>query len=198
LCGIAAYEMTCGANFFAMNSTDIFEAIVSEHYEALYRFALTLTRAESDACDLTQHTFYVWATKGQQMRDPAKVKSWLFTTLYRAFLAVKRKQDRFPHLVLTPDDAEEMPAESPDPSRQADAGQVLPALAKVDEVFQAALALYYLNDYSYKEIAAILEVPVGTVKSRIARGIIQLREILNGDPLKWDLSAALSVEPIGA
>ena len=79
-----------------MNSTDIFEAIVSEHYEALYRFALTLTRAESDACDLTQHTFYVWATKGQQMRDPARAKSWLFTTLYRSFLGAKRKQNKFP------------------------------------------------------------------------------------------------------
>jgi RNA polymerase sigma-70 factor (ECF subfamily) len=184
-----------------MNSTDIFEAIVSEHYDVLYRFALTLTRVESDACDLTQHTFYVWAMKGQQMRDPAKAKSWLFTTLYRAFLAVRRKQDRFPHLALTADDAEAMPAESPDPARQADAGQVLPALAKVDEIFQSALALYYLDDCSYKEIAAILNVPVGTVKSRIARGIIQLREILNGDQscadsLKWDPCAVKEL-PVG-
>jgi len=186
-----------------MNSTDIFEAIVSEHYEALYRFALTLTRAESDACDLTQHTFYVWATKGQQLRDPAKAKSWLFTTLYRAFLGAKRKQDRFPHSALTVYDAEHMAADSPDPGTQADVGEVLPALAKVDEHFQSALALYYLDDCSYKEIAAILSVPVGTVKSRIARGVIQLREILNSsqlpaDSLEWDSSAALIAEPIVA
>jgi DNA-directed RNA polymerase specialized sigma24 family protein len=48
----------------------------------------------------------------------------------------------------------------------------------VDEVFQAAVALFYLEDCSYKEIGAVLEVPVGTVKSRIARGIAQLRQIL--------------------
>lgn len=184
-----------------MNSTDVFEAIVSEHYEALYRFALTLTRAESDACDLTQHTFYVWATKGQQMRDPARAKSWLFTTLYRSFLGAKRKQNKFPHCLLTDDDAETIPADSPDPGRKADASQILPALAKVHESFQSALALYYLDDHSYKEIAAILDVPLGTVKSRIARGVIQLREILNGNErcdnsLEWGSSATLTAEPI--
>jgi RNA polymerase sigma-70 factor (ECF subfamily) len=186
-----------------MNSTDIFEAIVNDYYELLYRFALTLTRTRSDACDLTQHTFYVWANKGYQMRDPAKVKTWLFTTLYRAFLTAKRRQLRFPHSVLTPDDAEAMPADSPTPDRLADVSQVLPALAKVDEIYQAAVALYYLNDCSYKQIAAILEVPVGTVKSRIARGITQLREILNGNQfhaevIEWDSSAAGTVELIVA
>jgi len=54
---------------------------------------------------------------------------------------------------------------------------VLAALAKVDAVYQAALALFYLEDWSYYEIAQILEVPLGTVKSRIARGIRQLRQI---------------------
>ena len=55
---------------------------------------------------------------------------------------------------------------------------MLSALARVDEVYRAPVALFYLDDCSYKDIAAILAVPVGTVKSRIARGIGQLREIL--------------------
>jgi RNA polymerase sigma-70 factor (ECF subfamily) len=195
--------MSCGRKVFAMNSTVIFEAIVNDYYELLYRFALTLTRTETDACDLTQHTFYVWANKGHQVRDQAKVKTWLFTTLYRAFLAAKRKQLRFPHSVLLADDAEAMPDDSPTPDMQADVGQVLPALAKVDEIYQAAVALYYLNDCSYKEIAAVLEVPVGTVKSRIARGITQLRGIMNGNQfqvhsMEWDASAVHIAEPIVA
>ena len=61
-----------------------------------------------------------------------------------------------------------------------DASQVLPALAKVDEVYQAAIALFYLDDLCYNEIANALEVPVGTVKSRLSRGIMQLRTILLG------------------
>jgi len=77
----------------------------------------------------------------------------------------------------------------------------LPALAKVDESFQSALALYYPDDHSYKEIAAILDVPPGTVKLRISRGVIQLREILNGsqwcvNSVEWGSSATLAAEPI--
>jgi Sigma-70 region 2 len=66
-----------------MNAIDPFEAIVCEHCEALFRFAMSLTREESEARDLTQQTFYTWATKGHQLRDISKVKTWLFTTLHR-------------------------------------------------------------------------------------------------------------------
>jgi RNA polymerase sigma factor (sigma-70 family) len=164
-----------------MNVADPFEAIVSEHYEALYRFALSLTRADADARDLTQHTFYVWATKGHQLRDLTKVKTWLYTTLHRAFLQARRRQSRFPQQEL--DDAvEQLPAVTPVLADRVDALQVLPALAQLDEKYQAALALFYLEDYAYKDIAMILGVPIGTVKSRIARGIAQLREIMSGDP----------------
>jgi hypothetical protein len=59
--------------------SDDFEQIVSQHYKPLYRFAVSLTRTEAYACDLTQQTFYIWATKGHQLRDRSKGKSWLFT-----------------------------------------------------------------------------------------------------------------------
>ena len=78
-----------------MDSVNTFETIVAEHYEALFKFAFSLARSESDACDLTQQTFYVWAKKGDQLRDPTKAKTWLFTTLHRAFLQTKRKESRF-------------------------------------------------------------------------------------------------------
>jgi RNA polymerase sigma-70 factor (ECF subfamily) len=160
-----------------MNSVEQFEAVVSEHYEPLYRFAMSLTRVESDAQDLTQQTFYVWATKGHQLRDISKIRTWLFTTLHRAFLKARQREIRF-----VDDDLERIPeqslvssAELPD---RAEWSQVLTALARVDEGYRAAVALFYLEDYPYKDIAAILEVPIGTVKSRIARGVAQLREIL--------------------
>ena len=163
-----------------MNSTDQFEAIVSEHYEPLFRFALSLTRAEADALDLTQHTFQIWATKGHQLRDISKVKTWLYTTLHRAFLHMRRRQSRFPQQDLE-EVIDQLPDVSTVPSDSVESLPVLPALAKVDETYQAAVTLYYLEDYAYKDIARILEVSVGTVKSRIARGIAQLREILLSD-----------------
>jgi len=165
------------------NSVDHFETLVSEHYESLFRFALSLTRRESDAQDLTQHTFYVWATKGHQLRDLSKVKTWLYTTLHRAFLESQRKQLRFPHHELE-EVSDQLPVLSGNFAERLDSVQVLSALARVDQIYQAAVALYYLEDCSYKDIAAILEVPLGTVKSRIARGIAQLREILLSDDFR--------------
>jgi RNA polymerase sigma-70 factor (ECF subfamily) len=139
--------------------------------------------------DLTQHTFYVWATKGHQLRDISKVKTWLFTTLHRAFLAARRSESRFTQCDLQ-DVAEELPAASPIAENPVDSPQILSALAKVDEVYQAPVALFYLEDYAYKDIAAILDVPLGTIKSRIARGIVQLRRIL----LPNDRAASPSVD----
>ena len=72
---------------------------------------------------------------------------------------------------------QDLPVYAPDFVNAVDSPQVLAALAKVDAVYQAALALFYLEDWSYDEIAQILEIPLGTVKSRIARGIRQLRQI---------------------
>jgi RNA polymerase sigma factor (sigma-70 family) len=154
-----------------------FDRLVELHYVPLYRFAMSLTRTESDACDLVQQTFLTWATKGHQLQDLSKVKSWLFTTLHRCFLESRRRFTRFPHLEITEAEAE-LPSVEPDQVSHLDAQDALHLLSQVDEQFQAAVALFYLEDYSYNEIAGILEIPLGTVKSRIARGLAQLRELV--------------------
>ncbi len=163
-----------------MASAGDFEGLVARYYEPLYQFAFSLTRAEADACDLTQQTFYVWATKGHQLRDRDKVKTWLFTTLHRQFLESRRRQTRFPHQELETAESE-LPVIAPGEISQLDTAQVLAALARLDELFQAPVALFYLQENSYKEIAAILELPLGTVKSRISRGIGQLQVMLAKD-----------------
>jgi len=158
-----------------------FDQLVTCYYEPLYQFAYSLARDEADACDLTQQTFCVWAAKGHQLRDPAKVKTWLFTTLHREFLGIRRKLTRFPQVEL--EHAEpELPVISPAAISRSDTQQVLAALAQLDEVYQAPVALFYLQDCSYNEIAEILEVPLGTVKSRLARGIGRLQELLGDKP----------------
>jgi len=157
-----------------------FEGLVARFYAPLYQFAFSLTRAQAEACDLTQQTFTIWATKGHQLRDASKVKTWLFTTLHREFLETRRRQARFPHFDLATAEAE-LPAVSPAAFSQIDAAQVLEKLARVDEVYQAPVALFYLQDFSYNEIAEILKVPLGTVKSRLARGLGQLQQLLARD-----------------
>jgi len=156
-----------------------FERLVACYYEPLYQFAFSLARDEADACDLTQQTFCIWAAKGQQLRDASKVKTWLFTTLHREFLGTRRRQTRFPHVELEQAEAE-LPVVSPVTANRLDAGQVLAALASLDDIYQAPVALFYLQDCSYNEIAEILDVPLGTVKSRLARGLDRLHQSLTG------------------
>jgi RNA polymerase sigma-70 factor (ECF subfamily) len=157
-----------------------FESLVARFYAPLYQFAFSLAGSEADAADLTQQTFAVWATKGHQLRDASKVKTWLFTILHREFLDSRRRQTRFPHCDL--ETAEfELPSISPAAISRLDTAQVLEALQQVDETFQAPVALFYLQDCSYQEIAEILKVPLGTVKSRLARGLGQLQQLLARD-----------------
>jgi RNA polymerase sigma-70 factor, ECF subfamily len=167
-----------------------FEQLVDLYYAPLYRFALNLSHTEVDASDLVQETFLTWASKGSQLQDPTKVKAWLFTTLHRHFLAGRRRAIRFPHIELTEAETELPPVE-PEWMDQMDGQTLVKLLAQVDAAFQAPVALYYLEDYAYAEIAAILEIPVGTVKSRISRGLIQLRALLRRTALGGALKEPL-------
>ncbi|MBW8864686.1 MAG: RNA polymerase sigma factor [Verrucomicrobia bacterium] len=158
------------------DSTD-FDGLVTTYYGMLYQFAFSLTRDEAEACDLTQQTFCVWANKGHQLRDKSKVKTWLFTTLHREFLGTRRRQNRFPHIELE-FAAADLPVVSPPSVNHLDASLVLQALAQLDEIYQAPVALLYLQDHSYNEIAEVLNVPLGTVKSRLTRGLSRLHQLL--------------------
>jgi RNA polymerase sigma-70 factor (ECF subfamily) len=154
-----------------------FEHLVREHYQPLYRFALSLSGQSADACDLTQQTFALWAERGHQLRDIAKAKSWLFTTLYREFLRSRRRGNRFPHLELV-EAEKELPVVTPDLVQRLESEEIMEALNQVDEAFRAPLSLFYIGSHSYKEIAVALKVPIGTVMSRISRGKEQLRMLL--------------------
>jgi DNA-directed RNA polymerase specialized sigma24 family protein len=74
-----------------------------------------------------------------------------------------------------------LPVSAPNTSSHVDWQSVTSALMRIDEVFRGPVALFYLEDNSYKEIAAILDVPLGTVKSRIARGLALLQKAMNDE-----------------
>jgi RNA polymerase sigma factor (sigma-70 family) len=153
-----------------------FEEIVNAYYQPLYRFGYSLAKNEHEAGDLAQQTFFIYAEKGDSLRDKSKVKCWLFTTLYREFLRRRRKDARMDH--YQPEILENVGgAVEPNIRRSIDANLAVDALQEVDEVYRHPLSLFYLKDLSYKEIAAILEVPIGTIMSRLSRGKAQLREI---------------------
>ena len=172
-------------------SDEVFRLLVDEHYASLYRFAYSLARNLSDACDLTQQTFYIWAQRGTGLRDASKAKSWLFTTLYREFLRTRKRDNR--HAPIEEADMESLVAteDATQLVSKLDAGALMETLSEIDEVYRVPLTLFYLESLSYREIADLLQVPVGTVMSRLSRGKQQLRKALerrgeNGNVVPFD------------
>jgi RNA polymerase sigma factor (sigma-70 family) len=152
------------------------EAIVSEYYGDLYRFAFALAKNESNAADLTQHTFLILAKHQKQICEMGKVKTWLFITLRREFLRSVREHTAHPQVEFRQGDHEA--AIESNALRFADSRYVLDALEAIEESYRSTLELFYLGDLSYKEISAVLGIPIGTVMSRLSRGKQELRRAL--------------------
>lgn len=153
-----------------------FNEIVDSHYENLYRFAYSLSKSPEWASDLVQQTFYIWAKKGHQLKQQNKEKSWLFTTLHREFLRQSKRDARITYGEIhenhnTSNHTEET-------GRNIDASRALDLLLSLDEPHRTPLVLYYLNDKSYIEISEILDIPKGTVMSRISRGKSKLKNLM--------------------
>jgi len=160
---------------------DFLKSVIHEWYDPLYRFAMSLCREESDALDLTQNAFYKLVKKGHSLKDQTKAKSWLFSTLHREFIDQYRQHRRFPSQDI--DSIPELASDSDvDPVAKLDSDTLLTALEQLEEKFRAPLVLFYLQSFAYKEIAEILEVPIGTVMSRLRRAKDQLRKILETAP----------------
>jgi len=164
-----------------MPADPAFEKLVDLYYRDLYRFAFSLTHSEADAADLTQETFYIWARKGHQLRTLANVKGWLCTTLRREFLQTRRRQEHVSDQPVSEEMIDEIAVVPADAISKIDIRTMLEFFDQIDQRYQAALVLYYFEDLSYKEIAEVLEIPLGTVQSRIARGKMHLHQLLTGE-----------------
>ena len=151
------------------------------HYEALYRFALSLSKSESDAGDLVQQTFLQWMKNRSKILDQGKLKSWLFTTLYREFLRSLKRKERMNYVEDTALERD-LPPVLEDAGRTLDGQNAMIALQQVPDPFRAALTLFYVQDFSYAEIAEVLAISPGTVMSRIYRG----KQILKETFKKWE------------
>ena len=159
-----------------------FADLVDAHYQALFRFGMSLTRDVDRASDLVQETFCIWAAKGSQLRDRSKAKTWLFTTLHREFLSQRRRAAKYSDEPLDEATAEAVVAPQDDAERQMDGQRALELLGALEETYRTPVALFYLQQHSYKEIAEILDIPIGTVMSRLSRGKEMLRRRMNDEP----------------
>lgn len=171
-----------------------FEALVNAHLDSLYGSALRLTRNRAAAEDLVQDTFLKAWRSFRTFQAGTNARAWLYKILMNAYIDTYRKTSRAPEIVDQEDvgdfylyaraqDSEEYRREG-DPeeillSKIMDA-DVKSALEQVPEPFRAAVILADLEEFSYREIAQILDIPIGTVMSRLYRGRRHLQRLL------WD------------
>jgi RNA polymerase sigma-70 factor (ECF subfamily) len=162
------------------------EELVPLYYTALYRYAYRLTGNSNDAEDLTQETFCSAQAKFSQLREPERVKSWLFSILHNAFLVRQRKLrqatfatwEEWIHDIETKEE----------PTALVESAQLQAALQEVPDDYRAVLILYYFEEFSYRDMAEQLKVPIGTVMSRLARAkqFLKAKLVLRDKTLEQD------------
>lgn len=152
------------------------DALVDAHYMALYRYAYRLCGTSQEAEDLTQDAFCQAQTNILQLRDGAKAKSWLFSILRNGYLHRLRaaKNQRQVSLEGIP----ELPDRLGESGPSMDSAELQRALNELPEMFRTPIILYYFEDFSYKDIAEQMNVPLGTIMSRLARAKAYLRQRL--------------------
>ena len=149
------------------------QTLIDEYYTGLYRYAYRLSGTSADAEDLTQESFRKALSRLGQLRDPERAKSWLYRILRNAYLHRIRGEKR--SRVVPLDGVAEVPGREDRPPANFDPDELQSALNELDESFRTPLILFYFEEFSYKDIADQLELPIGTVMSRLARAKGYLR-----------------------
>ena len=154
-----------------------FALLVRRHERRVYNLALRMLGREEDARDATQDAFLTALRKLSTFRGEAAFSTWIHRVTVNACYDILRKRQREPRLEL-PDDAEAGPGQRDHAETTALSVDVRRALLQVPLEFRAPLVLHDVQDLPYEEIAKVLGVPVGTVKSRIHRGRVALAAAL--------------------
>ncbi len=148
-----------------------FEALVRQRQSPLRGFLRRLTRGDyALADDLAQETFFEAWRKMEQFRGEGTFGSWLARIAYRRYLMWARKRKLEPL-----DEDVDIPDAAPAPDQRLDLEKAMTRLSLPE---RAALTLCYAQEYTQEEAAEILTMPLGTLKSHVARGREKLRKLL--------------------
>ena len=154
--------------------------LIDAHYDSLYRYAYRLSGSPADAEDLTQEAFGKALARLSQLRDRDRAKGWLFRILRNAYLHRVRDQRR--HRTVPLDSIGDLPEDAPDAPADVDPAKLQEALNGLDEAFRTPVILFYFEEFSYRDIAEQMDLPIGTVMSRLARAKAHLRQRLCPTP----------------
>ena len=149
------------------------QRLVEEHYGALYRYAYRLTGSAADAEDVTEEAFCKAQSNLAQLRDSERAKAWLFRILRNVYLH-RVRADKHRHCVSL-ESVGDVAEPLTEPLPPVEPERLQQALNELPEVFRTPIILYYFEEFSYRAIAEQMDLPLGTVMSRLARAKAHLR-----------------------
>jgi RNA polymerase sigma-70 factor (ECF subfamily) len=160
------------------------ETLINQHYAAVYRFVAYLTGDPGDAEELTQETFaQAWANIGS-FKGRASFATWLHRIAYTRFIDARRKQQRTAVLIGNLKQQANAGASQLDPLQQLVADEDLrmlyAQLRRLDQAERTVIVLHYVQGLTYRQMAKVLDVPVGTAKWQTSRALKKLRDYLVG------------------
>ena len=167
-----------------------FDALVRPHLTYLYRLAFRFCGNQEDAEDLVQDLLLKLYPRCAELEVVEKLRPWLVTSLYRMFVDGTRRQKRSPLELIDDEvafyDTTVSSSESPDRELAGDQriDQLQWAYQKLSEDHRTLLTLHDIEGYRLVELEEMLEVPVGTLKSRIHRARARMRKLLESDTSK--------------
>ncbi|PIP72319.1 MAG: hypothetical protein COW89_07035 [Nitrospinae bacterium CG22_combo_CG10-13_8_21_14_all_47_10] len=176
---------------------DCFEEHLSPHVSMLYKSAIRMCGNPNDAQDLVQETLYCALKSFHQVHDQEKSKYWMFSILRNLFLKDIEKNKKRAEIEFESvcDKLSDRQHPESDFLRAEVKANIQDLLDKLDARLKTALVQFYFDGLSYKEISESLNIPIGTVMSRIARAKVYLkRELLRSESLRLEIGKYISDE----
>ncbi len=178
---------------------ELFETEAMQFINDLYRTAVRLTMNQTEAEDLVQETFMqAWKSFGQY-EPGTNCRAWLYKILFNKFDHFRRKKYTQAKYFQESDELvfDNAAYSAPVPENLTDT-EIIAALNKLPEHYRSVVLLADVHEFDYKEVAEILEIPIGTVMSRLNRARTQLRKSLNRVAVEYGIKKAESFTPVFA
>lgn len=181
---------------------EAFEVLFQRYRERVYAIAFRVAGNQSDAMDIVQESFALLFRKLASFKGNSLFSTWLFRIVVNCSIDHKRrnKSQRVPTLISDQEELVDVEDVAPGPRDSAEVlevgGHVQAAISQLSPKLRAILALRYLEEMSYEELAATLELSMGTVKSRLARAHLALEHVVRSRFPHLDISRKLDAEDL--
>lgn len=162
-----------------LGERDAFDALIARWHEPIWRYLRRLTNSDDAAADLAQDTWLKVLRGIATLREPASLRAWMFGIARR--VAMDRLRQQYSRPLDGDAVIDDIPAQLADADLKSELAALETGMESLPLREREALALFYLRELTIEQIAALLDVPAGTVKSRLFRARNLLRKQLSGD-----------------